>query len=257
MAFSVYGAGCVRTRTFFRSQGEAFASVLDGKQARLFCVLAGFVVSLWLFVPPHEFLHVLGCIATGGIVTRLEISPLYGGALFARLAPWIASGGEYAGRLSGFRPAGDLSYLATVLAPLLVLCPLGSAVARAAVRRHRALLFGIGLGAALQPIASLTGDDYEAASIPLTRLADLAGAHWAMGLRGDDVFKVAREAAALGSPLAWLLFAAGCVGAALTAAIIMRLSGGIAPRGIAPRGITPRGIAQGGGRISKSSEICG
>jgi hypothetical protein len=197
-------------------------------------VLAGFVVSVWLFVPLHELLHVLGCIATGGIVTRLEIGPLYGGNWFARLVPWITSGGEYAGRLSGFRPAGDLSYLTTVLAPLLVLCPLGSAVARVAVRRHRPLLFGVGLGAALQPIASLTGDAYEAASIPLTRLADLAGLHWALGLRGDDVFKVAREAAALGSPLAWLLFAAGCVGAAFTAAIILTLSGGIAPRGIAP-----------------------
>jgi hypothetical protein len=195
----------------------------------LFGVLASFVVSWWLFVPLHELLHVLGCIATGGIVTRLEISPLYGGGWFARLAPWITSGGEYAGRLSGFRPAGDLSYLTTVLAPLVVLCPIGSAVARAAVRRHRALLFGIGLGAALQPIAALTGDAYEAASIPLTRLADLAGLHWALVLRGDDVFKVAGEAVALGSPLAWLLFAVGCAGAALTAAIILTLSGGIVP----------------------------
>jgi hypothetical protein len=221
------------TGTFFRSQSEAFASVLEGKPARLFRVLAGFVVSLWLLVPLHEFLHVLGCVATGGIVTRLEISPLYGGSWFARLAPWIISGGEYAGRLSGFRPAGDLSYLTTVLAPLVVLCPLGSAVARTAVRRHRAALFGIGLGAALQPIAALTGDAYEAASIPLTRLADLAGRHWALELRGDDVFKVAREAAALGSPLAWLLFTAGCVGAVFITAIILILSGGIAPRAIA------------------------
>jgi hypothetical protein len=229
----------VETRTFFRSQSEAFASVLDGQPARLFRVLAGFVVSLWLFVPVHEILHVLGCIATGGIVTRLEISPLYGGSWFARLVPWITSGGEYAGRLSGFRPAGDLSYLATVLAPLLVLCPLGSAVARAAVRRHRALLFGVGLGAALQPIAALTGDAYEAASIPLTRLADLAGLHWAIELRGDDIFKVAREAAALGSPLAWLLFTAGCVGAVLAAGIILTFSGGIAPGGIAPPAVGP------------------
>jgi len=228
----------VQTRTFFRSQSEAFESVLDGKLARLFRVLAGFAVSLWLLVPVHEFLHVLGCIATGGIVTRLEISPLCGGSWFARLAPWITSGGEYAGRLSGFRPAGDLSYLTTVLAPLIVLCALGSAVARAAVRRHRALLFGISLGAALQPIAALTGDAYEAASIPLTRLADLAGLHWAMELRGDDVFKVAREAAALGSAWAWLLFVTGCVGAVFITAIILILSGGIAPRGIAPRDIT-------------------
>jgi hypothetical protein len=228
----------VETGAFFRSQSEAFASVLDGRVTRLFWVLAGFIVSQWLFVPVHEWLHVLGCLATGGIVTRLEISPLYGGSWFARLAPWITSGG----RLSGFRPAGDLSYLVTVLAPLLVLCPLGSAVARAAVRRHRALLFGVGLGAALQPIAALTGDAYEAASIPLTRLGDLAGLPWAIELRGDDVFKVAHEAAALGSPLAWLLFAAGCVGAVFTAAIILILSGGIAPRGIAPSARRPGAV---------------
>jgi hypothetical protein len=221
-------------RASFRSQSEAFVSVLDGKLARLFRVLAGFIVSQWLFVPLHEWLHVLGCVATGGIVTRLEISPLYGGSWFARLAPWVTSGGEYAGRLSGFRPAGDISYLTTVLAPLVVLCPLGSVLARAAVRRHRALLFGVGLGAALQPIAALTGDAYEAASIPVTRLADLAGLHWAIKLRGDDVFKVAHKAAALGSAWAWLLFVTGCVGAVFITAIILILSGGIAPRGIAP-----------------------
>jgi hypothetical protein len=240
----------VDTRTFFRSQSEAFASVLNGDPARLFRVLAGFGASLWLFVPLHEFLHVLGCIATGGTVTRLEISPLYGGSWFARLAPWITSGGEYAGRLSGFRPAGDLSYLATVLAPLLVLCPIGSAVARVAVRRRRALLFGVGLGAALQPIAALTGDAYEAASIPLTRLADLAGWHWALGLRGDDVFKIVREAAALGSPSAWLVFTAGCVGAVFTTAIILILSGGVAPKSFRASDGAPECMPQTDSRVS-------
>ena len=181
-------------------------------------------------MPLHELLHVLGCVATGGTITRLEISPIYGGDALAKWFPWVTSGGEYAGRLSGFRPAGDWSYLATVLAPLLVLCPLGSALARSAVRRWHAWLFGIGLGAALQPLASLTGDCYEAAAIPLTRLADAAGLNWALSLRGDDVFKIAAQAAALESHLAWMIFAAGCVGSALISALLLYTGGGIAPR---------------------------
>lgn len=223
-----------------RSQLDAFTSVLDGKEIRLVQLLVGFVVSWWLFVPLHELLHVLGCIGTGGAVTRLELSPWYGGAVFARWFPWVTSGGEYAGRLSGFRPAGDLSYLATVLAPLVVLCPVGSLLARSAVRRRRAWLFGFGLGAALQPIASLTGDCYEAASIPLTRLAALAGVEWALRLRGDDVFKIASEAGAVHSPFAWVLFAGGCILGAVLAALIFRGSGGVAPRSARPERSAPR-----------------
>jgi hypothetical protein len=40
-------------------------------------------------------------------VWRLEIDPLYGGALLARWLPFVEAGGEYAGRLSGFDTAGS------------------------------------------------------------------------------------------------------------------------------------------------------
>ncbi len=223
--------------------------MLDGKEVRLFQLIAAFVISWWLFVPLHELLHVLGCVATGGTVTRLELSPWYGGALFARWFPWITNGSEYAGRLSGFRPAGDLSYLATVLAPLVVLCPLGALLARLAVPSRRAWLFGFGLGAALQSIASVTGDCYEAASIVLTRGAVLAGVDWAPRLRGDDVFKVAREAAAVHSPLAWVLFTAGCLSSAVLAVLIFKFSGGVAPR--SQRGA--RSVRQRDGRWTRRS----
>lgn len=213
---------------------------MDGKEIRLFQLLVAFILSWWLFVPLHELLHVLGCVGTGGAVTRLELSPWYGGALFARWFLWVTNGSEYAGRLSGFRPAGDLSYLATVLAPLVVLCPAGSLLARTAARQGRVWLFGFGLGGSLQPIISLTGDCYEAASIPLTRLATLAGVEWAPHLRGDDVFKVARAAAAVHSPFAWVLFAAGCLLGALLAALIFRVSGGIAPRPVRRERSVPR-----------------
>lgn len=197
-------------------------------------------------------LHVLGCVGTGGEVTGLEISPLYGGALFARFFPWITTNTEYAGRLSGFRAAGDLSYLVTVLAPLVVLCLLGSALARFAVRRRRPWLLGLALGAALQPLASLTGDCYEAASIPITRLANFAGLDWALRLRGDDLTKVAQQAALVHSPLAWGLVAAGCLGGFFVAALTLILSGGIAPRGArlksqqAPEGSSRRSLLQAG-----------
>lgn len=187
-----------------------------------------------MLVPVHEALHVLGCLATGGSVTRLEISPLFGGTLFARLWPWVTTETEYAGRLAGFRPAGDLSYLVTVLAPLVLLCAAGSPLARLAVRKRSAWLLGFSLGAALQPLAAITGDCYEAASIPLTRLASLGGLDWAMRLRGDDLVKVANQAAAAPSPLAWLLFAGGCVGGILIAVATLVVCGGIAPRIVRP-----------------------
>jgi len=177
---------------------------------------------------------VLGCVATGGSVTRLEISPLYGGAFFAHFFPWITSESEYAGRLSGFRPAGDLSYLVTVLAPLVILCAAGSPLARLAVRRRRPWLLGLSLSAALQPLAALTGDCYEAASIPITRFASAAGIDWALRLRGDDLVKVAAQAAAAQSPIAWVLFAAGCAGGVLIAAATLVACGGVAPPAAQP-----------------------
>ena len=39
----------------------------------------GLAAGWWLYVPVHELLHALACLAAGGEVTRLEIDPLYGG----------------------------------------------------------------------------------------------------------------------------------------------------------------------------------
>ncbi len=197
-------------------------------------MVAAFVVGWWALVPLHEALHVFGCVATGGSVTQLEISPLFGGTLFARVFPWISSQTEYAGRLSGFQPAGDLSYLMTVLAPLVLLCVVGSPLARLAVERQRPVLLGIALAAALQPLAALTGDCYEAASIIVTRLARFGGVDWAFRLRGDDLAKVAAQAAAAPSPLAWVLFAGGCIGGLIIAIATLVAGGGIAPRSARP-----------------------
>lgn len=217
-------------RRVLEGQLAALAAVLQERTGRLAWLLAGFLASLWILVPVHELLHAAGCVATGGLVTRLEISPVFGGRLLERYISWISAGGEYAGRLSGFDPAGDLSYFVTVALPHVLLATIGAALARRAARRHSALGFGSALAAALQPLASLSGDAYEAASIPITRLARFAGFTAALDLRGDDVAKVAVRAASIGSPAAWAVFVAGSLGGVALVALLLVVSGGVAPR---------------------------
>src|SRR5262245_10080862 len=77
-------------------------------------VVLGLGVGWWLYVPLHELLHAAACAATGGRVERLEIDAIYGGALLARVLPFVTGASSYAGRLSGFDPRGsDWIYLAT------------------------------------------------------------------------------------------------------------------------------------------------
>jgi hypothetical protein len=184
---------------------------------------------MWLLVPVHELLHVLGCVASGGTVTELEISPLFGGHVLAGLLPWVTSGGENAGRLTGFKPAGDLSYLLTTALPHLLLAPLGAWVCRRSARRGRAFLFGAGAAAALQPLASLSGDAYEVGSIPVTALAHAAGWPAALALRGDDLLAAVGRAAEIGSPAAWLVLVAAWILGLTAFAALLVASGGLAP----------------------------
>lgn len=192
-------------------------------------MLAGFGAALWIVIPLHELLHAAGCVLTGGSVQRLEIQPLWGGALLARLFTWVVPEGPYAGRLSGFRPSGDLSYFVTVLLPHAVLAPAGAFVSRAAARRSMPFLFGAGLLAAGQPIASLCGDFYEMASIVVTALARAAGAGWAVALRGDDLRAVVPAAMRLGTPAAFALLGCGIAGGTALACGLLWLSGGVVP----------------------------
>jgi len=73
---------------------------LDRGARGLAFALLGLAVGWWIYVPIHELLHAAACLLAGGEVTRLEIAPQYGGALLARIFPFVVSGGEYAGRLS-------------------------------------------------------------------------------------------------------------------------------------------------------------
>lgn len=159
----------------------------------LVLALLGMAVGWWVYVPLHELLHAAACLAAGGEVTRLEIAPQYGGGLLALIFPFVVSGGEYAGRLSGFDTHGnDLIYLATDFGPFLLTLFPGVWLLRRAGAAGRPLLFGLALPFALAPFLSLPGDAYEIGSILVTQLPA-----WDASLRGDDVVKKAQELAAL------------------------------------------------------------
>jgi len=189
---------------------------------------------MWFLVPIHELLHAIACLMTGGSVSELQIHPLFGGSQLARWIPWVTAGGREAGRLAGFRPVGDLGYLTTVLAPHLVLAPIGAWICRRAVDRHNVLAFGLGAAAALQPLASLTGDMLEAVAIPVTRVVAWAGWPEALDLRVDSLGRLAAAATALGGLATWLLAAVLLILGALAASAILGFSGGVAPRPAQP-----------------------
>jgi hypothetical protein len=184
-----------------------FERCLEGGYGALLRLFIGLAAGWWIYVPVHELLHALACLAGGGDVTRLEIGHLYGGALWAHLAPWISAGSEYAGRLSGFDTGGsDLVYLATVLGPYLLTLFPGVFWLRWAGAGGRSLAFGASLPFALAPFLSLAGDAYEIGSIVVTQLPPWAAV--CGDLRGDDVFLLV-ESFVEPSAVIWSGFAVG------------------------------------------------
>jgi hypothetical protein len=183
---------------------------LDRGGRGLLLAALGLLAGWWVYVPIHELLHAAACRIAGGEVTRLEIDRLYGGALLARVVPFVVPASEYAGRLSGFDTRGsDLIYLATDLGPfLLTLFPGVWGLRRAAAAKNAAL-FGAALPFALAPFLSLGGDAYEIGSILATRLPPWAAPAVRELLRGDDLVKKAGELAGLpGAPWGGALLAA-------------------------------------------------
>ncbi|RPH53331.1 hypothetical protein EHM82_08600, partial [bacterium] len=163
---------------------------LDRGWAGLARVFGGLLAGWWVYVPLHELLHAAACRLAGGEVTRLEIDALYGGALLARVFPFVVPASDYAGRLSGFDTGGsDLVYLATDLGPfVLTLFPGVWGLRRAAAARA-GLLFGALLPFALAPFLSLTGDAYEIGSIVVTNLPPWEAPALREALRGDDLLR--------------------------------------------------------------------
>jgi hypothetical protein len=205
--------------------------------------LAGFAASLvasWFaYVPVHELLHALGCAATGGTVTRLEIEPLYGGTLLARVFPFVFAGGEYAGRLSGFDTHGsDLVYLATDALPYSLTVVLGVPLLRACTLRPRPGLLGPACVLGLAPFYNLPGDYFEMGAIAVTAVLAALGLEL-RGLRTDDLFRLLEGlfagpvAADQGGSLAVAL--AGVVAATVVAvalAVLTWLAGAALARGL-------------------------
>jgi hypothetical protein len=213
---------------------------------RLFAAL---VAVWWIQVPIHELLHAAGCLATGGEVTRLEIAPIYGGTLLARIFPFVVSGGEYAGRLEGFTPSSDLGYLATIFAPYVLTILLGVPLLRAGRRRASPELFAAGGVFTLVPWISLTGDYFEMASVALTGIVAATGAspvdtNVLLALRSDDLFRLVRD---LRLPSdAWdASFVAALVVASLLGAVLLAWGTCEVSRGFA--GLLDRRRAKGNG----------
>ena len=172
----------------FRDAVRGLDRCLDTGARGLALAALGLFAGWWIYVPLHELLHAAACLAAGGQVSRLEIEAVYGGALLARVFPFVTPASDYAGRLSGFDTRGsDLIYLVTDLGPfVLTLFPGVWALRRAAAGR-RPLLFGASLPFALAPFLSLTGDAYEIGSILVTRLPPWAAPAVRGLLRGDDL----------------------------------------------------------------------
>lgn len=215
--------------TPFRDVLSGLDRCLERGVRSLALVFLGLLAGWWVYVPLHELLHAAACMAAGGAVSRLEIDGLYGGALLARVFPFVVSGSEYAGRLSGFDTHGsDWIYLATDLGPFVLTLFPGVWLLRRAAAARRPLLFGASLPFALAPFLSLTGDAYEIGSILTTHLSPWKGE---ASLRGDDVFKVAEALAATpgATPESWAGFALaallGVVWAFLTWALGSALAG--------------------------------
>jgi hypothetical protein len=205
----------------------------------LVLVALGLGVGWWLYVPLHELLHAAACAATGGRVERLEIDAIYGGALLARVFPFVTGASDYAGRLSGFDPRGsDWIYLATDLGPFVLTLWPGVWWLRRAAARVRPLSFGAALPFAFAPFLSLTGDAYELGSISVTRLPAWSAPAVRSLLRGDDLLH--RAAALARVPAApWgglvLATALGIVWAFLTYALAGALATRLGAPAIEPR----------------------
>jgi hypothetical protein len=167
---------------------------------RVLIAALAFVATWWVYVPVHELAHALGCVLTGGTVTRLEIDPLYGAALLQKVFPFVAVGSAYAGQLTGFNTHGnDLTYLATDFCPFMLTILVGIPLLRSVPRdASRPLLacakFGAALPIAYAPFMSIAGDYYEMGSIIVSRCVAVCSPSFAVARwRSDDLFKLCSQ----------------------------------------------------------------
>jgi hypothetical protein len=161
--------------------------------------MAGLFLGWWIYVPVHELLHVAGCLLAGGEVSRLELSPLYGGDLLDDVFPFVVSGSDYAGQLTGFDTRGsDWVYQACVLMPYVITVFPGFWLWRRSLDVVRpgvgAMLAAGGLlPLVAAPLISLTGDYYESASILVSRAFAASADRPLEAWRSDDVIRLIDE----------------------------------------------------------------
>ena len=238
-----------------RDYVAAVESIRDSGIAGLAFAAVALVATWFIYVPIHELMHAWGCIAAGGTVTRLDIAPEYGGALLAKIFPYVRSGSEYAGQLSGFDTHGsDAVYLVTVLAPYLLTIFAGVPLMKWVGRQERVRprldrpsssraikpwLLGAAAILAYAPAISLMGDYYEAGSIVVSRIAHTIDSsipleRW----RSDDLPKLIGTLNASGAGINdWLGVALSCVTGVLLALLTYRI-GAIVARLIMSRSST-------------------
>jgi hypothetical protein len=163
-------------------------------------LILAFIVSWWAYVPVHELGHAFGCLLGSGTVTRLEIAPMYGASLLKNIFPFVSTGSDYAGQLTGFDTHGsDLTYLFTVFFPFILTILLGVPLIKysASLTSHpiiSCLILGFAIPIAYAPFISITGDYYEMGSIIISRFK----AVWSPGFelerwRSDDLIKLVKE----------------------------------------------------------------
>lgn len=164
----------------------------------ILAIALSFLISWWIYVPVHELLHALGCIAGGGAVSRLEISPLYGASFLKHIFPFISAGSEYAGQLTGFDTKGsDFTYLLTDFFPFLLTIFIGVPLLKSAARSRppsACVKFGLALPMAFAPFISFSGDYYEMGSIIISRIWKFLSPGFQTSVwRSDDLFKLVTE----------------------------------------------------------------
>lgn len=170
----------VRVKSPFRALGPPMISV---------------IVIWFLYVPPHEIYHVSGCLIAGGYVDRLEMSAIYGASYYAKIFPFIHTGSDYAGQLTGFDTHGsDFCFFVTDFMPYVMTLLFGVTCIKLSRRKRRPILFGIGVVIGLAPFYNIPGDYYEMGSTITTRvfsaLNGVGNPPLYEGIRSDDIFKL-------------------------------------------------------------------
>jgi hypothetical protein len=151
----------------------------------------------FVYVPIHELLHAAGCVVTGGEIWELEIQAHYFGGFLHEIFPWVTTGGDYAGRLTGWDWKGsDFIYLSTDIAPFLLTIFIGVPLIKVCGRRKRPILFAVAVVLGLAPFYNIQGDYFEMGSIVTTRIVtEVSGASSLVfpNLRSDDVFRTIEQ----------------------------------------------------------------